>query len=161
MSDEPKKQIAYVVTEGEYSSFCVIGVFLDKTLAEETAKFRGTTNSIEEYVIDEPLPEWHDGRTLWSMWMLPDGTVEVVWPDDTEKVIDESGIEENELDPRCYRFWIDPVAKIRSVDPQRVRRPILVGRQVVSVLAVDVDHAVKIAGEKRSQLVAAGLWVAK
>lgn len=160
MPDEPKKQIAYVVTEGEYSSFCVIGVFLDKTLAEETAKFRGTTNPIEEYVIDEPLPEWRDGRTLWSMWMEPNGTVTSVWRDDTMKVDDESRIEEGKLDPARYRFWIDPVKTMRSIDSIRVRHPLL-GMQRVSILAVDADHAVKIAGEKRSQLVAAGLWVAK
>lgn len=63
----------YVLTTGEYSDYCIKGVFTDGALAKE-AQNLVPDSSIEEYKPDV-IPDHPPGRTAWQVYIL-DGTLE-------------------------------------------------------------------------------------
>jgi len=56
-------QTAYVLTEGEYSDYKVIGVYSTEELAEE-AKFLWPNSKVEDFPLDD-IPEHPPGMYFW------------------------------------------------------------------------------------------------
>lgn len=62
----------YVLTEGSYSDYHIIGVYSTKELAQE-AKSLHPYSVIEEYALDN-IPDHPPGMTAWSV-KITDGTI--------------------------------------------------------------------------------------
>lgn len=59
-------QTAYVLTEGEYSDYKIIGVYSTKELAEE-AKLLWPYSEVEDFSLDH-IPEHPPGMYFWHGW---------------------------------------------------------------------------------------------
>jgi len=57
-------QTAYVLTEGDYSDYKVIGVYSTEELAEE-AKFLWPNSKVEDFPLDD-IPEHPPGMYFWT-----------------------------------------------------------------------------------------------
>lgn len=67
----------YVVTNGEYSSYLVCGIYSTMKKAEKAKDLFCTSNDIEEWTLDE-LPPRPKGMTPWRVRMDKDGnTIEI------------------------------------------------------------------------------------
>ncbi len=125
----------YALTNGCYSDYRVLALFSTRERAEEAMALiaRPESEGIEEYDIDDPawlsLPK---GHKAWMLFMRENGDLcdqpSQVDPDDVG-------------DP----FWC-------------VSRWLSTGAMRLYVIARDEDHAVKVAGEKWSQMIASGEW---
>ena len=60
-------QTAYVLTEGDYSDYHIIGVYSTKELAEE-AKSLWPCSDVESFPLDE-IPEHPPGMYCWNGWV--------------------------------------------------------------------------------------------
>jgi len=120
----------YLVTDGSYSDYCVLGVYSTKEKAEHAKRLFAADNGIEEYGLDA-TPDSPPGMLAYQVSMLVSGDVKDVWQ------VTVDGFE-----PRWY------VARQWGAD-------VIV---VFHVWARDIEHAVKIANEWRAQIVALGLW---
>lgn len=132
----------YLVSSGEYSDYGIRAVFSTKELAELYIQSLGDPQGytekmmIEEYPLDENEAHIRDGFHPYQVRMERDGT--------TTKI---------RLDT-----WDASVASTVSLVDGRYWRE--TGRKElwVSCVAKDEQHAVKIANEKRIQLIATGAW---
>lgn len=120
-------QTAYVLTEGEYSDYKVIGVYSTKELAEE-AKTLWPHSDIEDFPLDD-IPEHPPGMYCWHGY-----------------VNEQMGIEELE----------QKVLKTNPTDRhwEQKGRELKYGRIVsfsVNFWATDEDHALKILQDKYHQ----------
>ena len=124
--------IIYIVTEGEYSDYGIEGVYTKKELAEEAVA--GCPNSeIEEWEADIIVPH-PVGRHLWSVVMLPGRKVD-----------------------SCTRM--NDGDKRRCTDGEPWRRS---DRSIKFIhWATDEKHAIKIASEKLTVLMALDRWPEK
>jgi hypothetical protein len=123
----------YAVTTGSYSDYSVNGIFSTKQKAKDfKAAFPNETdfNDIEEFELDPSAPDWKD-KDIWFVRMKRNGDV----------------LEAEKRDKSLYGFF--------SVGDQGfdINRDIY-----MTVLAKDKEHAIKIVGEKRAQLIAEGGW---
>lgn len=139
----------WVIEQGCYSDYGVVGVFSTKENAELVCDKINTTDSwvgkatIAEWTLDPAVADLRAGRTQWSVRMLRDGTVEDV----NSEVF--SGYE---IQGRSW-IWDRPNAPgfLGRVPPALA---VLCSR----VWAKTRDQAVKIVNEQRIQMIANGEW---
>ena len=120
----------YLVTDGSYSDYRVLGVYSTKEKAEHAKRLFAADNEIEEYELDA-TPDSPPGMLAYQVSMLVSGDVKDTWQDTVEG-----------FESRWY------VTAQWGAD-------VLV---VFNVWARDIEHAVKISNEWRAQIVALGLW---
>ena len=120
----------YLVTNGSYSDYHVLGVYSTKEKAEHAKRLFASDNGIWEYELDG-IPDSPPGMLAYHVSMLVSGDVKEVWQDTVEG-----------FESRWY------------VAPQWGADVIV----VFHVWARDTTHAVKISNEWRAQIVALGLW---
>lgn len=139
------RETIWVLEQGEYSDYRVRGVFSSKANAERVRDSVKTSEydeiTLAEWTLDPIVAELDKGYTLWRVLMLRDGAVE----------------ECDQRQPASYNFeghvWLWP----RSTAPAYAGRGIPDALDA-TVWAKDAKHAVKIANEKRTQMVASGAW---
>ena len=120
----------YVVTDGYYSDYHVLGVYSSMEKAEHAKLLYAADNDIGEYYLDE-VPVSPPGLLAYHVSMLVSGDVKDIWQDTVEG-----------FKPRWF------------VAPQWGADVIVMFR----VWARDREHAAKVANEWRAQIVALGLW---
>lgn len=141
----------YAVSTGDYSDYRVIALFSTQEKANELMTLvPGDYNAIEEFILDSPnLDMVKKGYSLWMVTMLKDGTTEHVGQD---KVMSYhvSGTRNvfGGAMARLYKRSTVPAYRGKNV-PDCI---------IVNVLAKDAKHAIKIANEKRIQMIASGEW---
>ena len=124
----------YIVTQGSYSDYHIVSVFSTRALAEKFIELQPTEShydklEIEEYWIDRSKKQIKSGTQMYYITMHRDGTSEVELADFGDEKIDLV---------KMYR-QTEVVLRCR-------------------VYAKSEAHAVKIANEKRAQLIASGEW---
>ncbi len=127
-----EKQIIYVATQGSYSDYRICAVFTDKALAE---KYKNSLPDnwegprIEEYIANPHSKELNKNHKPYFLRMKKDGEcVEI-------RIADSSyGFDGNNMgfDVRNNMY--------------------------LNIFARDEKHAIKIANEKRAQLIAENKW---
>ena len=131
----------WVVDDGEYSDYHVIGVFTTKGMARDVARaFKLGDDSIHEWPLNPGVAELNKGLWQYTVVMLRDGS--------TERITRKDELYDLEL---SSYLWDRPNA------------PAYAGRNipaalVATVWARDDKHAVKIANERRTQMIANGEW---
>jgi len=124
-----ENKIIYVVTQGEYSDYHIKGVYESKELAEE---IYGVGCDIEEWTLNTDINEHRQGLKRFGVFMGKDGN-----------------------DTRILNYWIhdrSPRDVIREYNKIGLRA-------TFEMWARDESHAIKIANERRVQLIANGQWV--
>ena len=128
----------YVVTEGTYSDYHIEAVFDDEALADELARLRNELQSadcqVEEYELNALADKIKQGLLLWRVVMLKNG--------DTDWVHEAAG------------YYPEILVSIPKLIGRRQTEAML----YATVWAKDKEHAIKIANEKRAQIIALGLW---
>lgn len=133
------KKSIWVIEDGCYSDYHVVGVFTSLAAAEDIQKITG--GSINEWPLDPAVEEVRAGMRLHSVLMLRNGDVEHA----------------EECEPSAYdiggshRIW------------ERSKAPAYRGRGIPDALhshvwATDKAHAIKIVNEHRAELIANGEW---
>jgi len=122
------KKIIYVVTKGEYSDYRICGVFDNKPDASYVAA--KYDGEVETYSLNPAVCELRKGYTGFIVRMERDGTTDSVeeW---------EDFIAEEEEEPTFFP---------------------LISWMVTNMYAKDAKHAVKIANERRTRMIAEGRW---
>ena len=119
----------YVVTKGDYSDYHIVGVYSSKELADLAHK-NLNADDIETWKLDEHMGE-KGGLLLYNVIMDRHGN--------TKGLSRQSNLEEPQHD--WYPYY--------GADQYQM---------VFPVWAKDASHAVKIANERRIQLIASGTW---
>lgn len=142
----------YAVSSGNYSDYRVNALFSTKKAAKEFIELVGKKdnwcdfNDIEEYELDPPaVDNLNSGLSVWLVEMRRDGTVERSHATDN----DAYDIEYASNPPDIWRKTKAPAFK---------GKPDVHDTLMVRAWAKDSDHAVKIANEKRIQMIAEGKW---
>lgn len=121
----------YIVTDGEYSDYGIVGVFSTRELADTCAKnlikSKWSNAKVETWNLDPHVDELRQGLAPWTVTMDRDGN--------SDAIIDAG-----------------------SLDSKEDERHDWSGKYTFYVWAEDEQHAVKIANERRAQIVAAGNW---
>ena len=145
-----KDRSIWVVEKGEYSDYGVVGVFSSKENAQQIADvlnqrdedgYRGEEATIAEWTLDPAINELRKGYSQFLIHMREDGTVE-----------------------RAYKRQM--ASYNLSGDVQIWRRstaPAYAGKNATDLLsatvwAKDEAHAIKIANEHRTRMIATGEW---
>ena len=136
------KRKVYVVTSGAYSEYELEAIFSSKEKAEEfmrmLPKGRPEYNDVEEYDLDSGVVDHvKKGHFIWQIAMERDGSV----------------VEVNKKDNECWSLC-GPL----EVVEQRGRGRDAEKRLVGAVWAKTWKQAIKIANDKRAQLIASGGW---
>jgi len=130
----------YLVTDGEYSDYQILGIYSTREKAEHAKELWNAKNEIEEFKLDEML-ECPPGMRAWTVKMLRDGDVKEI----------------SRATPEMSMFANDE-------KHQYISNPGLWGGKyyrsylVSTVWAENETHAAKIVNEKRAQLIAIGAW---
>jgi hypothetical protein len=135
----------YAVSRGSYSDYSVVAIFSTRERAEQhMATFPDSDyNKLEEYPLNPPFVDrWQKGYRVWHVVMLRDGT--------TEKCNLDNG-----------HYWLSDCPSYYLW--RRTKAPAYAGRGIpdalnAKVLAKSQSHAIKIANEKRAQMIANGEW---
>jgi hypothetical protein len=131
---EKVMSIIYLVTSGEYSSYGIEGAFSTREKAEEYVAWSDIHTAgcvIEEYVVDSAKTKPH---TQWSFYMDMDGNT-------------------------TQMTAVDPDSQ--SDSPDRWGWIVTFGNRALRWFTINADtleRAVKIANERRAQLLAANQW---
>lgn len=128
-------QKVYLVSEGEYDGYGVVGVCSEQTKAEQLKLLYATDNDIKEIVLDE-VPDHPDGCLLWSVEMDSKGNSRRVRQESISCRQDENGE---------IKFWL------QSNDGKR-------GHCCFFVWAKTGKDAIVAANEKRKELLENGTW---
>lgn len=128
-----KPTTLYVVTEGCYSAYHIVGVFDDRQVAEDLATRLGDDTDVEEFPLNPGLERYHAGRSVWRVEMGRDGTV--------LRIEDHGWLSQNTAESLFDRWYDRPALTL-----------------VKHVWATDKAHAIKIVNERRTELVATGAW---
>jgi hypothetical protein len=132
----------WVVEQGEYSDYRVVGVFSSKENAQQIAAAVDDA-TVAEWPLDPGIEDMNAGRKPFRVFMLRDGTAEHV----REETIDRSVL--GSLDgPFLMKRGGRPVWA-QAPEPPCLN---------VAVWANDAEHATKIANEHRTRLIASGEW---
>lgn len=128
----------WVVEQGEYSDYSVVGVFSSMADAELCAKRAGGGASVDEWPLDPCVDELRAGKTLFSVHMGRDG--ETLW-----------------AEPSYLHHSISagPAAKVITGWYRGESQRVYLDWQG---WAKDKKHAVKIANEHRTRMIANGEW---
>jgi hypothetical protein len=125
----------YLVTDGDYSDYHLLGVYSTRRLAN-VARVRYAASNIEEYEFDA-MPEAPPGLLPWDVLM--------------------------DIHGDCHAPYHGAQAKRTSCE-EFTERTVSYYDEVhlkFSVWATDARHAIKIANEQRAQLIALGQWEEK
>lgn len=146
-----KRKTVWVVERGEYSDYRVEGVYSTRENAERiAAAFNGSGSwrdaTVAEWEMDPGIDRLGKNLRSFSITMLRDGTVESVDERDRAWV--------NITDDSTFHIWR------RTQAPAYRDKPGVVDALRADVWARNEKHAVKIANEKRAQMIASGEWVA-
>jgi len=125
----------YIVTSGEYSDYGIDAVFSTKELAEQAQKLVPFSN-IEEYELDIGAEEMRNGMFPFVVKMDREGSANAISRSD------------------CFRQWLDKRFRETSCEFYYHSPGIL----YCYCFAKDEKHAIKIANEKRTQLIALNRW---
>lgn len=139
----------WVIERGEYSDYSVVGVFSSRENAERVAQrinaseYAYSLAEVAEWQLNPGVDALNSGLSRFRVLMLRDGTTEDVRRDDDPW----SGFSL----ASTFHLW------------ERSEAPAYVGENIGDVLAADVwaedeQHAVKIANERRVQMIASGEW---
>lgn len=142
-----RQKSIWVIEQGCYSDYHVVGVFSSKENAETIVaalnKDRewGDPATVEEWPLDPAVKDLNKGHFRYRVLMRRDGTVESV---------DQQEISAYHLAGQVT-VW------------ERSTAPAYAGKNIPDVLDATVwasspKHAVKIANEKRTQMIATGEW---
>ena len=129
----------YIASEGCYSDWCILGVYSDIEKAKKAAAYWNGNDYVEEYEVDKETPQLPEGMLAFAVPMEKTG----------DAPLREWGSNGRRAYP--YRCSSEYVGKIHRWSNE--------GTAVVFfVFARDVEHAVKIANEKRAGLLAGNTW---
>ena len=137
----------WVIEKGSYSDYRVVGVYSTKEGAELVcAKINGEESYelavVSEWPLDPGMEAINQGLSPFVVHMLRDGTTEKIW-------MDESDFEYTLNDrPTIWRRSNASAYQGKNVPDCLVAR----------VFAKDLQHAVKIANEYRTRMIASGEW---
>lgn len=145
----------YVVTSGEYSSYGISAVFDNREQAEKLAGRGGHNTEIEEYDLN---PEYVDykaqGYSQYYLLMLADGTILRLWQGQDDLYTEPSYVSEYGSSARLIsNSWL----KFRgvSIPPTLSVKGIHLD---VKMIAKSEEQIIKVANEKRIQLLAENRW---
>ena len=134
--EEPPKEIPlYVISQGEYSDYGIVGIFSDRGMAEcfiNAFKSEGSYDEMrieENYVLNPFEPQLRSGVKSYLVRMKIDGTVL-----ECEHINSNRATSSDD-----DKFDVD-------------------GNLIQSVFAMDEQHAIKIVNEKRTQIIAMNQW---
>ncbi len=135
----------WVIEQGEYSDYRVVGVFTSKANAEKVAEALCQSTydppRISEWPLDPAVDALNAGHTPYLVKMRRDGEVESV----TKEAATAGSI--------SYEPWVWP----RSIAPAYAGKN-LPDLFCSEVWAADEADAVKIVNEQRTKLIALGGW---
>ena len=123
---------AYIVTDGDYSDYHIVGVYSTEEQAEQ-ARLNFNADSVETWELDSDICD-HGGLLRYDVVMDRDGN--------TTSISRESNRD------KPSRDW-QPYGRRHKGEEYLMFFP---------VWANNEEHAVKIANERRAQLVASGQW---
>lgn len=134
----------WVVTGGSYSDYHIVRIFSTEELAtayatthNDRGSWRSSDLGVEEWELDEDADAIRAGRFWWGVWMKRDG--EVIF----------AGCE------GIARPDIPETDLIRDTFSPKDHKPLRLRTYVESPTA---EHAIKVANERRAQLIANGHW---
>ena len=137
----------WVIEQGSYSDYRVVGVYSSKKNAQLVCDAINAGESydkatVAKWPVDESVLEVSRGYKRFIVTMLRDGTVENIRGPEAISSYDMSS---------TLTIW------------RRTQAPAYKGKGIPdalngSVLAKDEKHAVKIANEQRTQMIALGRW---
>jgi len=134
-----EEKIVYAVSDGSYSDYGVIAIFEDEQKAEAFRKWHGYA-CVEKFPLNPELPEMRRGRNLYYVEMTCEGHTTVLRLERSPASTEHKTNLELDYDPGNHgSLWLG-------------------GMLWGEVVARDEQHAVKIANEKRVQLIAANEW---
>lgn len=130
----------YIVTAGDYSDYHIVTVFSSRELAEKFCTKFGDPDyeyEIEEYELDSFRQQLNNGLNCFNVSMCADGSL----LDDVDKDYNEEVILSGKTNYRIYKW-----------DQERLMLHI-------TCMAENRQHAIKIANEIRTQLIATNNFV--
>ena len=149
----------YIVTDGDYSDYHIVGVYTDKEKAEKyTSTYSGR---VEEHDTDPDIPYPPKGYKVWFVGMLKNGTAIYHYTMNLPDCVGRCN------DAPLLRWDTPVMGKAIPLYPpellERREKPkdsydYKDAVMYVYVFARNKKHAVKIANEKRAQLIANGQW---
>jgi hypothetical protein len=126
----------YLVSKGSYSDFRIVAAYTDQEVAKKAQELYDVENEVEALELDV-VPKTPPGLFPWSVAINANGDIPT-------------------------RYGGNPQREQFSEDFKEMYMPYSMtgheGLLVFHVWARDADHAVKIVGEKRSQLIASNRW---
>jgi len=136
----------WVIEQGEYSEYEVVGVFSSEQNAQAVADAinatrhgsRSSEATVAEWPLDPAIDALRQGFVPFVVMMLEDGTVELAQRHTVSSA--PSLVEDTFM---CRR------SKWRATEPDVLR---------AVVFAKDEAHAIKITNEHRTRLIATGEW---
>ena len=137
----------WVIEQGEYSDYRVVGVFSSAANAQRVAEAinassaGGSPAEVAEWPLDPAVDALNAGHHRFMIWMRRDGTVE---RSDASEI---SGFEIGG-DVRIWRRSTAPAYRGRGLEDCLQ----------AEVWAADIPHAIKIANDHRLRLIATGEW---
>ena len=127
----------YVVTEGDYSNYHICAVFDDKELAELYLSHFG--GEIEEWELNPLQKQLRQGRVVWHVQMNQEGGTSYFGVHATERDVPET----------------DKMVPVRMSSLPDYR---YAWHLEIECYAENKQHAIKIANERRTQIIALSLW---
>lgn len=135
-------QRVYVVTDGCYSDYRIVGIF-DNEEAAELLSRRFGYNDVEAYELNPAMQECMSGLNVYQVIMARDGSVHSI---------------------KQSRDWISSMTRTLlgyrdgGWHPARNFWGPSYGMLLVECWAKDAAHAIKIANEQRLMMLAGGEW---
>lgn len=126
----------YIVSTGSYSDWMILGIYTTPDKAEKAKADYGAENDVEEHDVDK-FPQIPAGLRPYNVVMTCAGGL-LQQPQQAR--------------PLYVDGWKDkwqPWSSLRSPETQAV---------IFNLWARDEEHAVKIANDRRAQLIATGEW---
>ena len=132
----------WVVEQGEYSDYRVVGVFTSEQNAQTVADAIGCDASVAQWPLDPAVAELNQGHKQFVVHMHRDGKVESCrkWDISSYNIAGSFTIWERSKAPAYRGQGLDDLLQ-------------------ATVWASDKKHAVKITNEKRVQMIASNAWV--
>ena len=122
----------YMVTDGSYSDYRVLGIYSTKAKAEKAKVLFNADNDIDPIEMDA-TPEVPPGMLRWVVEIDRNGNVHVVSRENCDYPMDRASV---------WKPFDSDVTYLRA-----------------ALWAKDEEHAVKVANEWRTRIVANNLWI--
>ena len=122
----------YVVTSGYYSDKHIVGIYTDGLMAAQREALE-RESEVETHTLNPLSDQLREGLTGFEIHMGRDGRVMKIQPE-----------------PPSWMVWETPVIATWPDRPDPYMK--------THIWAKDADHAVKIANERRSRLIASNQW---